>query len=65
MLHALADLVGEDRLFPALRAYAIAWRFKHPSPWDFMASMETALAESLGEFWLSWLFSAEGIDPDR
>lgn len=62
MLHALADLVGENRLLAALRMYASSWRFKHPSPWDFMASIETVLGQTLDEFWLRWLFSADEID---
>ncbi len=63
MLRALADRVGEARLLAALRAYSVSWRFKHPSPWDFMASMESALDESLDAFWLRWMFSRD--DPTR
>jgi hypothetical protein len=61
MLHALAARVGAPRLLAALQAYAIDWRFKHPSPWDFMASMERSLGEELEAFWLQWLFSIEAV----
>jgi hypothetical protein len=63
MLQSLAAQVGEERLLDALRAYAIAWRFKHPSPWDFMAIMERSLGEELDAFWLRWLFSNEAVSP--
>lgn len=63
MLHTLAARVGEERLLSALRAYALEWRFKHPSPWDFMASMERFLGEELDSFWLEWLFDTAAIRP--
>jgi hypothetical protein len=59
----LAARVGPERLLAALGAYAVDWRFKHPSPWDFMASVERHLGEDLDAFWLDWLFSAAEIRP--
>ena len=56
MLQALAARTGAERLLAALSAYARQWRFKHPSPWDFMAAMEVALGEDLQAFWNAWLF---------
>ena len=61
MLGALAAEFGDEPLLGALRAYTRDWRFKHPSPWDFMSSMETSLGADLDAFWLQWLFSAEAI----
>jgi hypothetical protein len=61
MLQSLAARVGPERLLAALRAYAFEWRFEHPSPWDFMASMERHLGEDLDAFWLEWLFSTDAI----
>jgi hypothetical protein len=57
MLQALAARTNEERLWRSLSAYARQWRFKHPSPWDFMASMEASLGEDLADFWVQWLFN--------
>lgn len=62
MLRALAAEFGDRQLLRALGSYAADWRFKHPSPWDFMASMEHALEADLDSFWLEWLFSAAAIE---
>lgn len=65
MLRALAERVGEDRLVQAISDDASDWRFKHPTPWDFMASMERSLHLDLSAFWTLWLFSTEAIEGSR
>ena len=42
--------------------YAKAWRFKHPSPWDYANFMSNALHQDLGWFWNYWLFTTESVD---
>ncbi|MFI5236278.1 MAG: M1 family peptidase, partial [Gemmatimonadales bacterium] len=42
--------------------YAKTWRFKHPSPWDFMFAMDHELHRDLGWFWYYWLFTTESVD---
>ena len=42
--------------------YAKAWRFKHPSPWDYVFFMDNALHQDLGWFWYYWLFTTESVD---
>jgi len=42
--------------------YAQAWRFKHPSPWDYANFMSNALHQDLGWFWYYWLFTTERVD---
>jgi len=46
----------------AMSEYAKAWRFKHPSPWDYAFFMDHALHRDLGWFWYSWLFTTEAVD---
>ena len=58
MFAALGEMVGHRAVLDALREYAIAWRFKHPSPWDFMLMMNGSLERDLSEFWYVWLFTA-------
>jgi hypothetical protein len=65
MLHALASRMGEERLLAALSSYATQWRFKHPSPWDFMACVQAAAGQDLRDFWQQWLFSGAAIPAAR
>lgn len=59
MFRALADVVGHDRMIAALREYTAVWQFKHPTPWDFMFTMDHALERDLSAFWYKWLFTTE------
>lgn len=62
MLSALGGVVGDSAVQRAHREFALAWRFKHPSPWDWMFFMERALGRDLGWFWHAWLFTTERPD---
>jgi hypothetical protein len=57
MLSMLGGVVGDSAVQRAMSTYARAWRFKHPSPWDFMFAMDKALNRDLGWFWYYWLFT--------
>ncbi|HEV8122675.1 MAG TPA: M1 family metallopeptidase [Gemmatimonadales bacterium] len=62
MLSALGGVVGDSAVTRAMSEYARAWRFKHPSPWDYMFFMNRALHRDLGWFWYYWLFTTESVD---
>ncbi len=62
MLSMLGGVVGDTAVWRAMSAYAAAWRFKHPSPWDYMFFMDGALHRDLGWFWYYWLFTTEAVD---
>jgi hypothetical protein len=62
MLSALGGVVGDTAVWRAMSAYAKAWRFKHPSPWDYALFMSNALGRDLGWFWYYWLFTTESVD---
>jgi len=62
MLSALGGIVGDSAVQHAHRAWAQAWMFKHPSPWDYMFFMNKALGRDLSWFWNSWLFTTESVD---
>ena len=57
-LHTLEGLVGADRFARAMRAYALGWRFRHPTGADFRRALEASLGEDLG-----WFFS-QAIEGD-
>jgi hypothetical protein len=62
MLSMLGGVVGDSAVQRAMSEYAHAWRFKHPSPWDYMFFMDNALHRDLGWFWYYWLFTTEAVD---
>jgi len=62
MLSMLGGVVGDTAVWRAMSEYAHAWRFKHPSPWDYAFFMNNALHQDLGWFWYSWLFTTDRVD---
>ncbi|MBI4545010.1 MAG: M1 family metallopeptidase, partial [Gemmatimonadetes bacterium] len=62
MLSMLGGVVGDTAVWRAMSEYAHAWRFKHPSPWDYAFFMSNALGRDLGWFWYYWLFTTERVD---
>ncbi|MBA2291912.1 MAG: M1 family metallopeptidase [Gemmatimonadales bacterium] len=59
MLSMLGGIVGDSAVQRAMGEWGTAWRFKHPSPWDFMFFMNRALGRDLGWFWNAWLFNTD------
>jgi len=62
MLSMLGAIVGDSAVQRAMNGYAHAWRFKHPSPWDYMFYMDKSLNRDLGWFWYYWLFSTTTVN---
>jgi hypothetical protein len=62
MLSMLGGIVGDSAVQRAQSAYAKAWAFKHPSPWDYMFFMSHQFQQDLGWFWYYWLFTTERVD---
>jgi hypothetical protein len=62
MLSSLGGIVGDTAVWRAMSEYAKAWRFKHPSPWDYAFFMNNALHQDLSWFWNYWLFTTESVD---
>ncbi len=62
MLSMLGGVVGDSAVWRAMSDYAKAWRFKHPSPWDYAFFMSNALHQDLGWFWYYWLFTTDAVD---
>jgi hypothetical protein len=62
MLSMLGGIFSDTAVQRAHREFGMAWRFKHPSPWDWMFSMQRSLGADLGWFWNTWLFTNESVD---
>lgn len=58
----LGAIVSDTAVWNAMSDYAKAWRFKHPSPWDYMCFMNNVLKQDSGWFWNAWLFTTESVD---
>lgn len=59
---AVKDLLGDTRFKKCLHAYMDNWHGKHPIPWDYFYSFNTAAGENLNWFWNNWFFSNNYID---
>jgi hypothetical protein len=62
MLSMLGGIVGDLPVQRAMSEYAKTWAFKHPSPWDYIFFMNTALKQDLNWFWYYWLWTTESVD---
>jgi hypothetical protein len=61
-LNALGGIVGDSAVGKALREYAVAWKYKHPTPYDFFFSMNKSLGKNLDWFWYGWFFTTYTTD---
>ncbi|OCB70117.1 aminopeptidase [Flavobacterium piscis] len=59
---ALKDLLGDDLFKKSLHAYMDNWNGKHPIPWDYFNSMNTASGQNLNWFFNNWFFTNNYID---
>lgn len=48
------EVVGKARFDKAFNNFIHAWKFKHPSPYDFLRAMENGTGEDLSWWWNSW-----------
>jgi hypothetical protein len=62
LLETLRNLIGEDAFLRGYHAYARAWAFKHPKPYDFFNAFNTAAGRDLGWFWSSWYDNDWSLD---
>jgi hypothetical protein len=62
MLSMLGGIVGDKAVQDAMSKYTNVWKFKHPSPWDYMFFMNNELGQDLEWFWYYWLFTTESVE---
>jgi hypothetical protein len=54
--HYLRDLLGEETFLTAMGRYIAAWNGKHPLPYDFFFTFNSATDENLNWYWNAWFF---------
>jgi Peptidase family M1 domain len=55
-------ILGKDRFDYAFRKYTEMWAFKHPTPYDFFRTMNSAAGDDLNWFWKEWFFTTWKLD---
>ncbi len=59
---ALKDLLGDVVFKKALHSYMDNWNGKHPIPWDYFNSFNTAAGQNLNWFFQNWFFTNNYLD---
>ena len=59
---ALKDMLGDDLFKKSLHVYMDNWNGKHPIPWDYFNSINTASGRNLNWFFNNWFFTNNYID---
>lgn len=62
LLRSLRAVVGDSVFTAAMRTYAREWRLKHPTPWDFFATVERVSGRDLDWFWYPWWWETGTLD---
>jgi hypothetical protein len=60
--YSLYYLLGKDLFLKCLNGYMDEWKYKHPTPYDFMFTFNTISNMNLDWFWKRWYFDWAYID---
>lgn len=60
--YVLQDMLGDSLYFRSLHRYMDDWNGKHPVPYDFFYSFNTASGKNLNWFWQKWFFGWDYAD---
>jgi hypothetical protein len=53
---ALYMLLGKEMFTKCMKAYMDAWKYKHPTPYDFFFTFNRVSGQDLNWFWKNWYF---------
>lgn len=56
------QILGPERFDFAFKTYINNWAYKHPTPYDFFRTIESAAGESLNWFWRGWFVNNWKLD---
>jgi hypothetical protein len=62
LMRALQDMLGADTWELAYRTYIGEWAYKHPTPWDFFATVERVAGRDLDWFWTAYYYETWTLD---
>ena len=58
----LRGVLGEATFQRAWTTFLDRWKYRHPLPWDFFATVEEVAGEDLDWFWQSWFYQTWTLD---
>jgi hypothetical protein len=61
-LHQLKYIIGNDVFYKGMRNYFNAWKFRHPTPNDFIRIMEKTSGQELKWYLSYWINTTKKID---
>jgi hypothetical protein len=64
LMVALRELLGRETWELAYRTFIAEWAYKHPTPWDFFATVERFAEEDLDWFWTSFYYQTWTLDHE-
>lgn len=59
---AIKDYLGDALFKKCLHTYMDRWNGKHPLPWDFFYTFNSAAGKNMDWFWNNWFFTNNYID---
>jgi hypothetical protein len=62
LLRSLRAVVGEEHFRRAMDSYLAEWRFRHPTPWDFINTFERVAGRDLDWFFYPWCWETGTSD---
>ena len=62
MMLTLESLIGEKTVMHGLHDYFDRYKFKHPTPAEFTASMNEAVGQNLDWYWKQAIYGTETLD---
>lgn len=60
--HALSNLLGKELFDKCLKTYIDRWKYKHPTPYDYFFTFNSASGVDLNWFWKAWYFDWGYLD---
>jgi hypothetical protein len=54
--YSLQQMLGDEVFLKCLHEYIMRWNHKHPSPYDFFNTFNSASGQDLSWFWKKWYF---------
>lgn len=61
-LNQLEYIIGEDVMMKGMREYYNQWKYKHPTPNDFIRIMEATSGLALNWYLRQWIYTTDHID---
>jgi len=62
LMRSLQEILGAETWETAYRTFIAEWAYKHPTPWDFFATVERFAGRDLDWFWTAYYYETWTVD---